>query len=472
MARWNLAWLLAIPAVCILALAISHSAPVRSKDKDYEFVRLLVDVLDEVDKNYIRELDADAKRKLVEDMINGGLDHLDPHSNFMNPKEFKLFSTQSKGKFGGIGIQISTDRQTGQLSVVSPIVGTPAYEAGVLAGDVITKINSKATDGMRLSEAVDMIQGEPGTEVTLTVRHEGAKDEHDLTMKRAIIEMQSVMGDLRKADDPKEWDYFVDKESKIAYIRLVAFSENTAADLRKALDQLKKEGIRGLVLDLRNNPGGLLNAAWEVANLFISEGRIVSTKGRNQKERVYDAKPGDAVLVPAQQYPMAVLINKYSASASEIVAAALQDHGRAVVIGERSYGKGSVQNILKLENDQSALKLTTASYWRPSGKNIHRFPDSKDTDEWGVSPTEGFEVKLKDEQRLEYLIYRRDRDIVHGKPGSPPAAPPKPKLDKDGKEKPPFVDEVLQKALDYLRGEIKKNAGGAQAPALRPVADS
>lgn len=469
MARWNLAWLLAIPAVSLLALALSHSAPVHGKDKDYELVRLLVDVLDEVDKNYVRELDADGKRKLVEDMINGGLDHLDPHSNFMNPKEFKLFNTQSKGKFGGIGIQISTDRQSGQLSVVSPIVGTPAYEAGVLAGDVITKINGKATEGMRLSEAVDMIQGEAGTDIALSVRHEGAKEDVELAMKRAVIEMQSVMGDLRKPDEPKEWEFFVDKDTKIAYVRLVAFSENSAADLRKTLEQLKKEGINGLVLDLRNNPGGLLNAAWEVSNLFINEGRIVSTKGRNQKERIYDAKPSEALLVPAAQYPMAVLVNKYSASASEIVAAALQDHGRAVVIGERSFGKGSVQNILKLEGDQSALKLTTASYWRPSGKNIHRFPDAKDTDEWGVSPNEGFDVKLKDDERLDYLIYRRDRDIVHGKPGSPAPAPSKPKLDKDGKEKPPFVDRVMQKAVEYLRGEIKKNAGGAQAPEPQPV---
>jgi carboxyl-terminal processing protease len=457
MSRWNLAWLLGIPAVAMLGLALCHSAPVKSKDKDYELVRLLVDVLDEVDRNYVRELDTEAKRKLVEDMINGGLDHLDPHSSFMNPKEYKLFTTQSKGKFGGIGIQISSDRATGQLTVVSPIVGTPAYDAGVLAGDVITKINGKATDNMRLSEAVDMIQGEPGTKITITVRHENSKEDLDLDMLRAIIEMQSVMGDLRKADDAKEWDYIVDKDNQIAYIRLVAFSENTAKDLHKTVEALKKEGLKGLVLDLRNNPGGLLSAAVEVSNLFINEGRIVSTKGRNQKERVYDARPGDAVLVPAKDYPMVVLVNKYSASASEIVSAALQDHNRAIVIGERSFGKGSVQNILKLDTDQSALKLTTASYWRPSGKNIHRFPDSKETDEWGVKPNEGFDVKLTDEERLDYLVYRRDRDIVLGKNGAA-ATKPKPKLDKDGKEKPPFVDRVLQKSVEHLRAEIKKNA--------------
>jgi carboxyl-terminal processing protease len=459
MSRWNLAWLLAIPTVALLGLALSHSAPVRSKDKDYELVRLLVDVLDEVDKNYIRELDNDGKRKLIEDMINGGLDHLDPHSSFMNPKEYKLFTTQSRGRFGGVGIQIHSDPQTGRLTVVSPIVGTPAYEAGVLSGDIIAKINGKTTDGMRLSEAVDLIQGEPGTAITLSVRREGAEKELDLEMKRAEIEMPSVLGDSRKVDEPKEWEWFIDKESKIACIRVVSFSEKTADDLKKVLEQLKKEGVHGLVLDLRNNPGGLLSGAVEVSNLFIADGRIVSTRGRNQKERPYDAKAGKVVLADAKDCPMVVLINKYSASASEIVAAALQDHGRAVVIGERSFGKGSVQNILKLENDHSALKLTTASYWRPSGRNIHRFPDAKDTDEWGVKPNENFEVKLNGEDFRDYLEYRRERDIVHGKPGSPPAAPAKPKLDKDGKPKPPFVDRVLEKALEHLRGEIKKAVG-------------
>jgi carboxyl-terminal processing protease len=467
MSRWNLAWLLAIPAVAVLGLTLSHSAPVREKDKDYEMVRLLVDVLDEVDKNYVRELSADDKRRLVEDMINGGLDHLDPHSSFMNPKEYKHFNTQSKGKFGGIGIQLGTDRQTGQLTVISPIVGTPAYDAGILAGDVIVKVEGKSTDGMRLSEAVDMIQGDAGQKITLTVRHEGAKEDVELPMVRAVIEMPSIMGDQRQADDPKSWDYFMDKESKIAYIRVVAFNENTAADLEKVLQQLKKDGLKGLVIDLRNNPGGLLSAAVDVVNLFIDEGRIVSTKGRTIKERHFDAKPRNAVLTPAKDYPMAVLVNKNSASASEIVAAALQDHGRAIVVGERSYGKGSVQNILRIEHDLSALKLTTASYWRPSGKNIHRFPDAKDTDEWGVSPSDGFDVAMKDQERIDYLIYRRDRDIVHGKPGTPPAAPPKPKLDKDGKEKPPFVDRVLEKAVEHLRGEIKKL--NAAAPALQPA---
>lgn len=463
MSRWNLAWLLGIPAVAFLGLALCYSAPVHQKDKDYELVRLLVDVLDEVDHNYVRDLPPEGKRRLVEDMINGGLEHLDPHSNFINPKEYKQFTRQSKGKFGGVGIQISTDRASGQITVISPMVGTPAYEAGVLAGDMIVKIDGKSTDNMRLSEAVDLIQGDPGTKIVLTVLHEGTKQTADLEMKRAEIEVHSVLGDIRKPDNPTEWDYFIDKSNKIAYIRLAAFNENTAADLRRAVEQLQQEDLHGLILDLRGNPGGLLRSAVQVSDMFLTEGRIVSTKGRNQQEQVYDAKEEGTLLLPASKYPMVVLINKYSASASEIVAAALQDHKRAVIIGERSYGKGSVQNIIEMENHTSALKLTTASYWRPSGKNIHRFPDAKDTDEWGVKPNAGFEVLLKDEERLEYMVYRRDRDIVHGKNGTPPPKP-KAKSEKDkekDKEKKPFVDKVLEKALEHLRGEIQK-VGAAQ----------
>jgi len=463
MSRWNLAWLIGIPTIAILGLTLSYSAPPREKDKDYEMVGLLVEVLDKVDREYVRELDADGKRKLVEDMINGGLDHLDPHSSFMNPKEFKLFNTQSKGKFGGVGIQISSDRQSGQLVVISPMVGTPAYRAGVMAGDVIVKIDGKSTENMRLSEAVEMIQGDKGQEITLTVVQEASKEPVELKMVRDIIDVQTVMGDLRKADNPEEWDWIMDKDNKIAYIRLAAFNENSTADLRKALETIKKQGARGLVLDLRFNPGGLLSAAVDISNMFLSEGRIVSTKGRNQKERIYDARADGAILTPAKDFPLVILVNKYSASAAEIVSACLQDHNRAIIVGERSYGKGSVQNILKLESDSSALKLTTASYWRPSGKNIHRFPDSKEADDWGVKPNPSYEVPLKDEERVEYIVYRRDRDVVHGKGDAPP---PKPKTDKNGKEKKPFVDRVLEKGLEYLRGQI--GGGAALIPEVVP----
>jgi carboxyl-terminal processing protease len=469
MSRWNLAWLLGIPAIIILGLAVSQSAPLREQSKDDELVRLFVDVLYEVDHKYVRELDDDAKRKLVEDMINGGLERLDPHSNYINPRDYRQFTRQQKGKFGGVGIQISTDRQTGTLTVISPMVGTPAYDAGILAGDLILKIDGKSTETMRLTEAVEMIQGEPGQKITLTVLHEGTKQAVDVDIVRAEIEVHTVLGDVRKADNPKEWDYVLDKDNKIGYIRVTAFAENTAAELREAVEQLQAQGIRGLVLDLRNNPGGLLRSAVEVSDMFLTEGRIVSTRGRNQAEEVWDAKPEGTLLVPARDFPMVILINRGSASASEIVSAALQDHHRAIIVGERSYGKGSVQNVLELKEPggTGAVKLTTASYWRPSGKNIHRFPDSKESDEWGVKPDEGFEVKLKDDERLQYMLHRRDRDIVQGKPGSP-QPPPGPKTNKD-KDKKPFQDRVLERGLEYLRSEIKK-IGKAPQPVQVPPA--
>ncbi|MFO0930121.1 MAG: S41 family peptidase [Gemmataceae bacterium] len=458
MSRRNLFWLLGIAAVSLLGLAVAYSSPTREGDKDYELVRLLVDILHEVRQKYVVDITPDRERKLVEDMINGGLERLDPHSQYINPREYKQFDKQSEGKFGGVGIQVGYDRQKGgQLSVISPMVGTPAYEAGVVAGDVILKIDGKATEQMRMSEAVDMIQGEPGSKVVLTVLREGQKEPLDIPITRAIIKVPSVLGDVRRSGDPKSWDYVVDKKVRIGYIRLVTFGKNSAAELRTVVEALEKDGIRGLVLDLRNNPGGLLRAAVEISDLFLTDGVIVSTKGRNHKDEVYHARAEGTLLNgPGGPVPMAVLVNKYSASASEILAAALQDHGRAVVVGERSYGKGSVQNIILVENDASALKLTTASYWRPSGKNIHRFPDKKDfeaakidPDEWGVKPNPKLEVSMKDEERVQYMLYRSDRDVIRTKPRPP-------EKDKDGNPKPPFVDRVLNKALEHLREQIDK----------------
>jgi carboxyl-terminal processing protease len=458
MSHRNLGWLLGIAAVAILGIAVSHSAPAREKDRDYELVRLVVDVLQEVRQRYVVEVDPDRERKLVEDMINGGLERLDPHSQYINARDYKQFAKNSEGKFGGIGIQIGYDRQgRGLLQVISPMVGTPAYEAGVLAGDIIVKVDGKSTENMRLNDIVDLIQGDPGQKVTLTVLHEGADEPTDIDIVRAEIEVKAVMGDQRKPDNPKEWDFFIDKENRIGYVRLVAFSKTAAQDLRAVMEQLQKDGARGLVLDLRNNPGGLLKAAVEIADMFLTEGVIVSTRGRDHEPEVYKAKEPGTIFLPAERYPMAVLVNKYSASASEIVAAALQDHHRAIIIGERSYGKGSVQNIIEMENHTSALKLTTASYWRPSGKNINRFPDSKESDEWGVKPDPGFEVA---QSPSDYMRYRVERDIVHGKPGSPPAKPKAESAKPKKKDEKPFEDKVLQKALEYLRGEIKKVGQG------------
>lgn len=459
MSRWNLAWLLGITGAAILGISLVYSAPTQttSLQKKHQNIKLVVDVLEEVQRKYVKELDQDKTRELVENMINGGLEKLDPHSGFIGEEEYKHFRQQTRGKFGGVGIRLGYDRKIEQYIVESPLPGTPAYDAGIMAGDVILKVDGQAIDKWNQNKVVESIQGDPDTQVTLTILHEGAKKPTDYKITRAEIKIESVMGDRYKVD-LKQWDFWVDPESKIAYVRITAFTETTTDELTRVVDALQKAGLKGLILDLRTNPGGLLRSAVEVSSIFVPNGEeVVSTKGRGGVvEDVYKAKMKNNIKA-GTYYPIAVLLNRYSASASEIVAAALQDHARAFVIGERSYGKGSVQNLIEMEDGKTALKLTTASYWRPSGRNIHRFPDSKEEDDWGVKPNKGYEVKLTDEERLEYFKWRRDRDIVR-RPGQ------EVKPLENGKKE--FSDKVMVKAVEYLKGEIAKR--GAQAPAPTP----
>jgi carboxyl-terminal processing protease len=445
MSRFNLAWLIAVPLAMLAGVSLSFTAPTRPHDKEYKLVRTLVDVLAEVDQHFVRPLNDEQREKLVEDMINGGLDRLDPYSQYLNADEYRQFEAQTEGNFAGIGIHLGVDPRTGLLMVISPMVGTPAHEAGVLAGDIIIKIDDKPTEGLHMNEAIRLIQGEPGTKIRLTVVHEGTRQTDTYTITRAMIAVQTVLGLNRRADDPKEFDWFADRSSGIGYIRVVQFTEHTAADLKQAVERLQGEGMRALVLDLRDNPGGLLKSAVEVSDLFLTQGTIVSIKDRNGNGDTKTAKADGTLLEPAAEHPVAVLINKNSASAAEIVSAALQDNHRAVIVGERSYGKGSVQKIIKLgspSDPPTALKLTTDTYWRPSGANIHRHPDSKDTDEWGVKPNPGFEIPMTDAERLDYLRYKRNKDIV--------------RRDKPKEPQKPYVDKALDKAVEYLKGELNK----------------
>jgi carboxyl-terminal processing protease len=443
MSRFNLAWLITVPLAMLLGVSLSFTAPSRQNDQEYKLVRTVVDVLAEVDQHFVRPLDEDQKQKLVEDMINGGLDRLDPYSQYMNSDELRQFNAQTEGNFGGIGIHLGIDPRSGLPLVISPMVGTPAHEAGILAGDVIVKIEDKPTESMRYSDVVRMIQGEPGTKVSLTVVHEGGRQPETLSVVRAMIEVKTVLGLHRREDDIKEFEWFADRASGIGYIRLIQFTDHTAEDLKKIVERLDGEGMRAAILDLRDNPGGLLTSAIAVSDLFMEGGRIVSTKDRNGQGKSWDAKNDSFAYESAAKKPMAVLLNRNSASASEIVAAALQDSSRAIVVGERSYGKGSVQKIIRLSGDPpTALKLTTDTYWRPSGVNINRYQDSKETDDWGVKPTPGFEITMKDDERLEYLRYRRARDIV--------------RKDKPKEPEKPFVDRALVKAVEHLKTELAK----------------
>jgi carboxyl-terminal processing protease len=452
----------------------------KPKDEMLELYGLFVDAVEKVETNYVRPV---SRRELLESALEGMLQNLDPHSSFINTSESKQFRRQIEGKFGGIGIQVGVDNETNRLQVIAPMVGTPAYEAGILAGDQIVEIDGQSAEGMSPDKAVDVLTGRPGTEVKLNVLHEGSEDPETITITRAIIDIPSVLGDHRKPDD--HWDFMFDKDKKIGYVRVTSFMQNTVEELKNALAQLKEEGMKALILDLRDDPGGLLSAAVEVSDMFLDKGEIVSTKGRNTQPRSFSAQKDDLY----EDVPMVVLINQNSASASEIVSAALQDHNRAAIVGQRSYGKGSVQNLLELEDGNSVLKLTVASYYRPSGENIHRFKNARNTDKWGVSPDKGLEVKLAPSEFINWFLARRDRDMDssakgHRKPSAsqPEADKPKEKdkekeaakdEKKEAKAEPkketdkpkarprfphrssgPFVDKQLDKALEFIKTKL------------------
>ena len=403
---------------------------------DYELHRLLIDTINQVEKNYVEPID---RRRLIEAAIQGILRELDDYSGYVAPERISGFRTAVSHEFGGIGIKVGMER--GQFTVISPFVGSPAYRAGLIAGDRILEIDGKSTKGLRLDDAVKLLEGDTGSSVALRVVHPGQSDAEEVTLTREVIHLETVLGDLRGEDD--QWDYLLDDDSRIGYVRITGFGRNTAEDLRKALKILKEDDVAGLILDLRFNPGGLLSSAIQVADLFVSEGKIVSTAGRSVKEQVWKArKQGTFELVP-----LVVLVNRYSASASEIVAACLQDHERAIVIGERTYGKGSVQRVIELEDGQSALKLTTAGYLRPSGHNIDRHPGDTIEDEWGVRPNDGFDLSLSDADTVALARYRlnRDNQMVSGKA-------------RTESDEEPHEDEQLNTALAYLRNELAKES--------------
>jgi len=406
------------------------------KDEDFELFRALADTLDQIERNYVQPI---SRRELMEAAIAGMLGKLDPHSSYIAPDDIANFRTSVESQFAGIGIQLGVE--DGRLRIVSPLYGTPAYRAGLRAGDLIVSIDGRAADQMKLDDAVRALKGEPGSDVTVTVTRSGSREQIVRKLTREMVHVETVLGEHRGSDD--RWDFMLDTERRIGYIRVSSFSRDTARDLRQALDRLTAEKLNGLVLDLRFNPGGLLSSAIEVADMFVAEGRIVSTQGRNVAEHVWDAeRPGTY-----EGFPMVVLVNRFSASASEIVAACLQDHKRAMVIGERTWGKGSVQNVIELEEGKSALKLTTSSYQRPSGKNIHRFPDAKDTDDWGVRPNDGYELRLSDRDMAGLFDDRQRRDVLASADSS---------ITEPARAARATVDKQLSKAVDYLVEQLPK----------------
>lgn len=332
-----------------------QAAPVKAdaaakEDADtYELLNLFGEVMERAKISYVEEV---SDKKLIESAINGMLVALDPHSSYLDRNSFKYMNEQTKGKFGGLGIEVTMENSI--VKVVSPIDDTPAAKAGLKAGDYITSIDGEQVMGLTLNEAVDKMRGKVGSKVKLTVRRGGEKP-FDVTLKREEIKIQSVKSDLKNED--------------VAYVRVTSFTENTDKMIEKSIKEAQKKAkgkLKGVVLDVRNNPGGLLDQAVSVSDLFLDKGEIVSTRSRNESDTVkYTAKKGDII----KGLPIVVLINEGSASASEIVAGALQDHHRAIILGEKSFGKGSVQTVIPL-GKYGAMRLTTARYYTPSGRSI------------------------------------------------------------------------------------------------------
>lgn len=320
-----------------------------SEEDTYELLNLFGEVLERAKNSYVDEV---SDEQLIQSAINGMLVSLDPHSSYMDGKDFRYMSEQTQGKFGGLGIEVTME--SGVVKVVSPIDDTPAHKAGLKPGDYIVNIDGQPVVGMTLNDAVDKMRGKVGSKVKLTIRRFNQKP-FDVTIKREEIKIQTVKSSIKSED--------------VAYVRITSFSDNTDKMIEKAVKDAKKKlkgNLKGIILDIRNNPGGLLDQAVSVSDLFLNQGEIVSTRSRNEEDTVkYNAKKGDI----ADGLPIVIIVNDGSASASEIVAGALQDHKRAVILGEKTFGKGSVQTVIPL-GKHGAMRLTTARYYTPSGRSI------------------------------------------------------------------------------------------------------
>lgn len=363
-----------------------------------------------------------------------GLLKLDPYSEFIPATEYTEFQATIGQQFGGVGILIEGPPTSRELTVVAPLLNTPAYEAGVQPGDRIVRINGESTEELTSDDARERMRGPVGTTVDITIERDSQKDPIELTLKRADIHVDSVVGDHIQSDST--WSYFLKEDPEIAYVRISLFGERTADEFRQVLKQIRPKA-KALIIDLRFNPGGVLSAAVEMCDMLLSEGRIVSTKGR--RSGFDHTETADSHVDLGEDIPIIVLQNDQSASASEVMSACLQDHDRAKVAGERSFGKGTVQQVFEIDHASTAIKFTIARYYRPSGANIHRTPELKPSDVWGVSPEKELELKTTETERL-YLFRRWQQQ------GDPrrTTGPQPPTPDYSG-------DSQLRKAIEYLK---------------------
>ncbi len=420
--------------------------------KEGQLTEILTDVRERLGSR--EDLD---KHKDIDISLKRMTSHLDPHTTYIDPETINRFRTETTGNFTGIGITINATNTKGYLQVISPIKGSPAYKAGIKAGDFITDIIREvdseghalpkpevtSTKGMSTADAAGLITGKPGTKVKVRVEREGHSGSLEFEVKRDIVDVETVAGAKRDAKD--DWDFYVDPKDKIAYIRIASFARHTARDVAAAMKKLSETGIHGLILDVRENPGGLLTSAVDISDMFVDDGLIVTIRPREGREASYTGEHEGSYL----GFPMVCLVDSNSASGSEIVAACLQDHKRAIVMGERSYGKGSVQTIMPFEGGE--MKVTTASFWRPNGKNLNKLSTKgQESDEWGVTPNKGFVMKLSYRERRNLYEHFHDSEII---PRHDAPATDKPK-EKEAEE---FKDRQLGMALDYLKNQISKS---------------
>ena len=418
--------LIAVQPQLVLS-GISASAKAAGNADTYRQLNLFGDVFERVRSDYVERPD---DSKLVESAINGMLTSLDPHSSFMDGKSFRDMQIQTRGEFGGLGIEVTME--DGLVKVVAPIDETPAAKAGILANDIITHLDDEAVQGLTLNQAVEKMRGPVNTKIKLRVMRKGQDKPIDIAITRDIIRVRAVRSNVNGDD--------------VAYIKLTQFNEQTTDGLKKAIAdltaQIPAEKLKGFIIDLRNNPGGLLDQAISVSDAFLEKGEIVSTRGRNSEEtQRFNARAGDLT----KNKPVIVLINGGSASASEIVAGALQDHKRATILGTRSFGKGSVQTIIPLGGGNGALRLTTARYYTPSGKSIQAKGISPDIEVLQDVPEE---LKARSDTKGESSL-RGHLKAQEGEEqtGSQSYIPPDPKDDK-----------ALKMASDLLRGTVTNSA--------------
>ena len=437
--------LIAAGTTAWLATTALVPAEAAERKETYRLMELFAEVFEKVRSDYVEPVNDE---ELVEAALNGMLTSLDPHSSYLNAKNSREMEVSTKGEFGGLGIEVTME--SGWVKVVSPIDDTPAYRAGLQPGDFITHLDGEPVQGLSLSEAVDRMRGLVNTDIKLTVRRAG-KEPFDVKLTRAVIKIQTVRSHA---------------EGNIGYLRITQFSQTTDADLRKHVAQLKKEigkNLAGYVIDLRNNPGGLLDQAIAVSDDFLDKGEIVSTRSRRPEDtQRFNARAGDI----AEGLPLALLVNDGSASASEIVAGALQDHRRAIVLGTRSFGKGSVQTLMPLPGHGS-MRLTTARYFTPSGRSIQAVgiePDIKVLQS-KVEPINVPERERRTEASLRNALQNPDgkTDPRNGNHAAPSPEEAKDKVAPNGfiKLGDPTQDYQLARALDLIRGlALYKPQGG------------